>query len=692
MRTLKRFQVKLSLESADEAEAAQKEAEDKQSEAEKQKKEAEEAATKAEKEGKEAAEAGAEAGEEQAEAAEAGAEAEQAAAEASEAAAEATGETTPEAGTEAETAGETTGTEPEAATGTETDPLPEPEVEATPEAGAETTGAEVTDAETTAGETGAETTGEAGAETAGEVTPEATGEVTPEATGEPAGELPPDIAPEAEAGMYAGAAAGAEAADAAGAALDAAAAAGDADAAAAADAAAQAAGTEVTGEAPLESEEAAPQTETQAQIEALKQQVADIGSNIDSIETGLIELEKTAAEGDVELDIINEREAALDELGQYKEIVEDSIEEGGLTPGVAQAIEIAVESRMEALGMPKAIRKPTPSMEQFTTHSARLRNTKVSLEALNINMESIKKSLVEAFKRLREWAIKFFQQIFDVTDKMVARAEKLASLAASTKGDPKEVAITDDRLFKALAVGQAVPTNLLGALQQLGSVAQPIMTGQDDLLELAQVAVKTVSGGNFAGLSKNLPLPALSAPGTTAEQGSDEGDCHTLVTPTLIGNFLVYRTGPKTSLQGEAAVEAMSQLDAGVRDLPNDIEGGQVKLLTPSQAAEAAKTISQLLQTVKAYKPVQDKLNGVKSQMANVASRINPEGMEEADVSAAKAVLGGLQKILDQPAAAVSKRVLTVSKAVLDLVEESLKSAGAGATSAAPAAGEAKPA
>lgn len=518
------------------------------------------------------------------------------------------------------------------------------------DAGAEA-GAEV--AEDITGETGeaAAETGETAPDMSGETLPDSTGgEVTPEATAVDAetmaAEVGGGITPEGTTPT------------------------GE-DPAAATAAAATATITEVAENG----ETGNPATELAQQLEDTRTKVEQLAELAAETSTALIEVERLATTLDVEADVIESRTDAADALDDMADFVEDKIEDGGLSQGEAEAVNIAVEQIMNSVRMPAAARKALPSMENFGVHSDKIITSKHSLEAIQINADTLRRALVAAWKRIKELAIKYWNAIFNSVPQMERRATALEEAVKKLKASGGTAMIDNERIAKELSIGNEVPADLTGALRTLNAVMTPIFAQRQDIVEATDGWLKSIANTSFAGIADKFTAQKWAGMQGMEEVGQPENGVATFETGDLIGNFRIYYKGPAEDLRGSAAVRAYREgIRAGVVD--SDADGADsVRALNQQSAVSALHEVRNILSLVKSYQAQQTRADKVKADIINIIGRLNPEAMSEEDLDAMRDILTGMQGMVDQPATAVSKRAMSVVKATLDLVDQSLKTA-----------------
>lgn len=178
-----------------------------------------------------------------------------------------------------------------------------------------------------------------------------------------------------------------------------------------------------------------PAVEAPPVVEPADTQVEDATAFIDAPEAELVEASDCAAEVVAVDDEIGEAEDTAETLGQMETAVAASVEEGGMSEPVAEAVRVAVEHFRTRLGFPKTAKKVFPAMEGFKEPGGdRVKHTKLALEGIQDTIATIWKAIVAAFAKAVEWVSKFYKHITDGAVRLKARAGKLAEAAKALEG------------------------------------------------------------------------------------------------------------------------------------------------------------------------------------------------------------------------------------------------------------------
>ena len=119
----------------------------------------------------------------------------------------------------------------------------------------------------------------------------------------------------------------------------------------------------------------------EAEKKEKKEATAVAAPAADSAETEIIESNKEGVDLDQDIDTVETASDDIDTLDDIAEVIEESAENGGMTPDAAKMVEVAVESIMRRQGMSLEY-KAIASLESFGSTSSRMSATKLSLESV----------------------------------------------------------------------------------------------------------------------------------------------------------------------------------------------------------------------------------------------------------------------------------------------------------------------
>jgi len=146
--------------------------------------------------------------------------------------------------------------------------------------------------------------------------------------------------------------------------------------------------------------------------EAANQELAIDEAGAESMEADLVEAVDMAADIDSGTNEMEQTVKDADQLERHVEVLTDAEEEGGASPEVVEATEIAVEAIYNRLGIYSGT--GIPALESFTTKTGRARYTTEAIESIKAKIKQIWEAVVNAFKKLVNYVKDFFAKLFDV--------------------------------------------------------------------------------------------------------------------------------------------------------------------------------------------------------------------------------------------------------------------------------------
>lgn len=166
-----------------------------------------------------------------------------------------------------------------------------------------------------------------------------------------------------------------------------------------------------------------------------------------SPDSELAEVGELAAEmEDIEAAIDGGLETA-DTLEQSADKVEESIEDGGLPPVAAEAMNLMLSHIQRDWGMPNA--KAGFALENFGSKQTRIAATKVAMEEMRKTAGNLVAGAKKTFEKIVEWVKKFFAKLFDGAVRLEETAKKVAAQAkASDKETTGKIKVAKELLPK----------------------------------------------------------------------------------------------------------------------------------------------------------------------------------------------------------------------------------------------------
>lgn len=146
----------------------------------------------------------------------------------------------------------------------------------------------------------------------------------------------------------------------------------------------------------------------------------------DSMEAELIAVQEAADEAEEAAEIAEELDEVAEGLESIFDHMEATMEDGGLEPGAAAALNLAVEAHTRRLGVTQPL---MASMESFGGQSDRASATTISMEAVGDTIKKVWLAIKSAIQRAIKAITDFFAKIFGGVDKIIKRADDLASMS-----------------------------------------------------------------------------------------------------------------------------------------------------------------------------------------------------------------------------------------------------------------------
>lgn len=418
---------------------------------------------------------------------------------------------------------------------------------------------------------------------------------------------------------------------------------------------------------------------------------AGLGDNAESVETDLAEVTESEAEGEDQEAQVEDAAEVSEALEEYKVALESAISTGGLDRNGGALLHIGLSNLYNRAGISQNHRA-TISQESFGQTSSKLNATQIALEDIKEQMKKIWDAIVKAVKKVVEWVKEHFNKIFGTAEKLQKRAKALADKVGSITGAPKEKTIENERLVKALHIGNNPPTNLGAGLDSVKAVADEIFGAMgDQLAEGGELAFKVLDSDHKDGVN-TITKPAMKANGMT-EVSDPEGKgfgnpgegMKVWAGKELPGGKALIMRGNASEAKGEAAVTAFTHSSTALSAFDpkaKDPTKTAVATLNPADASKIAEKVATLAGEVVAYKAKLGKLTAIQDKIAAAADKLGKTANSETDKDVA-ATMRARQKIaqvaptsITRAAVGVASYVLNTGKAACDYIELSMKQYG----------------
>lgn len=183
--------------------------------------------------------------------------------------------------------------------------------------------------------------------------------------------------------------------------------------------------------------------------ESMEASMVDVVDMSADIETGTSEMTQTVSDAD--------------QLERHVEVLTDAEGEGGASPELVEATEIAVESIYARLGIYGAT--GIPALEAFSTKTGRARATRIAIEDIKGKIKQIWEAVKSAFVKLVNFVKDFFGKLMDTKKKVMARITSLEVKVKSLKGKPAKDKVSGKGVGSVF--GANAETTISGTLESI---------------------------------------------------------------------------------------------------------------------------------------------------------------------------------------------------------------------------------
>lgn len=407
----------------------------------------------------------------------------------------------------------------------------------------------------------------------------------------------------------------------------------------------------------------------------------------ENMETSVGEVVEAGGEVDGQLDSIDTGLDAADELEAHTEIMEDSIETGGMDETAAQVMEVAIESIRNRLKMKKKV--VMPAMESFGAKGDRVAATKLAMEAASDVLKTVWAAIVNACKRMSGF-------IASIVDKILKGAEhtkeRIEALKTSVKGiegrSPTEAKVPAGSFGAGLTTKAGASYS--GIESAYKTLAKAVASGKG-AVDSAIEAIKTSADFEKAVADKeafdNFPNANRKLEGFTEsnEYGAAPEGCAFAVSAELPGGVRFVQTfTTEAASKGQAALLGYSSAKLEIKAIKGGV--AEVKELDTLGTSEMDTLLITATDLVTAMIAAKSNLAGLvaarkdfDATIDKVANVIDSEGNESPDAESVKraAVIKKAIAGMNSYAAGSVKEInaygLTTTKKVLDYVGASVK-------------------
>lgn len=413
----------------------------------------------------------------------------------------------------------------------------------------------------------------------------------------------------------------------------------------------------------------------------------------DNLETHLLEIADSTAEGEAREQAIDEAEDTVEELEADLADAEVAQESGGLSKDAAAILQRNVANKLNRIGLaaPHAV-----AVESFGSASSRASSTRLAMEGIKDGIRRAWEAIIAAIKKSIQWVKDHFNKVFGSYEALVKRAKAVAQRAENTTGSIEERAFENDGLYARLMTGAktVAVSDLTGTFK---TVTETVLGKMDDFVTKAESAVEKVSALD----KETMAVPAdvttllndsLSLLGSSAKDVSDDEKkkyvpdaekAHYTVqaVSNLPGNkHVVVVAGAANDAAARPAlfkVKLEAQLTKNA-----DVSGKKLTTLTVDQIASVAEMIENLAGEFVQSRKKFDKIADAKAKLVKQAERVSKLEYTSEDENAAAAKSSGkevqktimsINRLLGDFPAQYAAYFVTTAKSALDYCELSLR-------------------
>ena len=413
---------------------------------------------------------------------------------------------------------------------------------------------------------------------------------------------------------------------------------------------------------------------------------------VDNLETHLLEVADSTAEGEAREQAIDEAEDTVEELEADLADAEVAQESGGLSKDAAAILQRNVANKLNRIGLaaPHAV-----AVESFGSASSRASSTRLAMEGIKDGIRRAWEAIIAAIKKSIQWVKDHFNKVFGSYEALVKRAKAVAQRAENTTGSIEERAFENDGLYARLMTGAktVAVSDLTGTFK---TVTETVLGKMDDFVTKAESAVEKVSALD----KETMAVPAdvttllndsLSLLDSSAKDVSDDEKkkyvpdaekAHYTVqaVSNLPGNkHVVVVAG---AANDAAARPALFKVKLEAQLIKNaDVSGKKLNTLSIDQITSVAEMIENLAGEFVQSRKKFDKIADAKAKLVKQAERVSKlEYTSEDENAAAKAsgkevqkTIMSINRLLGDFPAQYAAYFVTTAKSALDYCELSLR-------------------
>ena len=401
----------------------------------------------------------------------------------------------------------------------------------------------------------------------------------------------------------------------------------------------------------------------------------------DNVEGAMAEVAEVETEISDTSDAIEQGAQDAEALDAIADTVEETEQEGGADPVVAQVAEVAVEAIYRRLGLTS---KPIASLESFGDKATRIEATRLAVEGWRETAKTIWEAIVKLFNRIKDAVINFFTSLFVASERTLKRAKSLKEAASKAQGAPKEKEVSGS-FVRTLAKGKTFDKgyaltsvkNITKYAAEIGSLAATLDKTATSF-DVAKMVNDKAAYDSFSNVvvqgTVAIDEPSKKWFGLKA----DENSYWAKTNLSEVGSSYVAVRIPKDSASGESAFKAFSVMETRVLSVDKEV-------LSKDAAApalnkdEVEKLINDAIAGMEAFNKQKADMNKLVSALGEVQKKAKEAGGKSGNEEGAargKVVAGavkGYGKLVAGIATQTTKQAVAVAQAGLDYAQKSLK-------------------
>ncbi len=415
--------------------------------------------------------------------------------------------------------------------------------------------------------------------------------------------------------------------------------------------------------------------------------VEEVAAFVDAPENDLAEADAAAVDMNTEVERTEAAAETAETLETVAERAEATLPEGGMDEKAVDALDVAVEHLLSAVGFPKRKAKVFPSLENFSqAGDARLKNTKLAIEGIKERAKEIWQAIVSAIKRAVEYVKQFFTSLFNATKGLEQRADSLIKKAEGMKGGQSGtikgnvLLVADGKLLDGAGVVSAYEkyaNSPIGKANRLQDAAKAL----EDIQALANAGdAQRAAAKAYDDLYKLLTLENFGEAKPHLQDGKVTQELKLGLGQKSL--FLVLNAAPEKDSSVAAKLLSLGASRCYVGDATGagEVKGGDV---APASADDVKKLAGLVKGHMKQYESMKADVQKLESASNTLLSKLDKLNKEQGEyefiaeaLKSASGAIRGTNNVLVSGTASLKSFDVKVAKAALDFAGASLNAYG----------------